>query len=676
MKRFFEEKRGMALVTVLMVLILLVMMITAISTLHSNSLLYSLNYINKISALSAAEQGVAYAIYELQENPSWAPLDFVYNTDAGVFKINFNDSTDPYSSCNNLTSSTVASGEGFDGADVDEYSVDLIVTGYSGNTVKRIRVLINRASIKEAGRSTGIADIEAGIFEITRLVTADDPSVNGTFHSNSSEPNAICADANTQVFAYGGIISAVGGIDIPNYDTSNGTVLNDGAEVRPIPEININEIVTNAGSDPNVYSMIGGEFQVRQDSAGGGYYLSRKSAPTTAIPLPAGSRIEEGTLIFTQDVYFEGNTTFEFVTKDGDYRNAGIEFEETGDFYPSLYINGTNPGGEGFWVLGKVVGNGAIYNTGSTKFIMETSVVGSADTGTALLSQDDINIKLPASTGEAIDLSLTGAVLTYGNLNATVMDMYDPDNPCNYLDAADAWPENWVEQAYCDYGTGSEFVDGSITIPMAGPPPLNSGGTWQIVIEMEELDEDPTTGTIHANGDGSFSWSGLVEEAEIKLYKDGNSVYHDNDDDIDISSSSAVIPGDFTYGSMPSDWEFYSGLSVDGVSYSGHNQDLVDYVCGGLNTYFGGSGGGGGEATAADLYAPNVTVTGALIVADPNNLDGSGSHNTDSGNIQVNLTGPQNKGDFKLIYANNYEKLLASPEINLKLKLNTWEELP
>jgi hypothetical protein len=70
-----------------------------------------------------------------------------------------------------------------------------------------------------------------------------------------------------------------------------------------------------------------------------------------------------------------------------------------------------------------------------------------------------------------------------------------------------------------------------------------------------------------------------------------------------------------------------------------------------------------------------VKITGALIVTDPNNLDGTGIPNSNAGNINVNLTGPQNKGDFTIIHSRNYEKLLASPEIRTKIVVNTWEEL-
>jgi hypothetical protein len=75
------------------------------------------------------------------------------------------------------------------------------------------------------------------------------------------------------------------------------------------------------------------------------------------------------------------------------------------------------------------------------------------------------------------------------------------------------------------------------------------------------------------------------------------------------------------------------------------------------------------------VYTPDVTIKGALVVTDPNNLDGTGQPNDYNGNIKVNLSGPQDKGDFTIIHSRNYEKLLASPEIRSKIVVNTWEEL-
>ena len=64
-------------------------------------------------------------------------------------------------------------------------------------------------------------------------------------------------------------------------------------------------------------------------------------------------------------------------------------------------------------------------------------------------------------------------------------------------------------------------------------------------------------------------------------------------------------------------------------------------------------------------------------MVDPDNTDGSGSYNSLSGNIYVDLNElwAVNKGNFNLKYASNYEKLLGNPMIVNNLKVTSWEEV-
>jgi len=190
--------------------------------------------------------------------------------------------------------------------------------------------------------------------------------------------------------------------------------------------------------------MQGGTYEIRQNGTGGTYefYLPGSSSPVT-LPYNGIDLTADGKLIFTEDVYFQSDVRFNFITEDNNYKEVGIKLEDDGTSYPSLYINGSDPN-SAFWVLGKVEGNGSIYNKGGTKFIMETDVTGGEETGTTLFCEKNINISLPASRVEPISLQLTGAILTHGNLNASIMDTDHPDNPINALPEEDAWPDNWV----------------------------------------------------------------------------------------------------------------------------------------------------------------------------------------------------------------------------------------
>ena len=61
-------KKGMALITILMMILILVILITAMVGINSNRLFYSSRYFKKTSALVTAEAGVAFAMYALGED--------------------------------------------------------------------------------------------------------------------------------------------------------------------------------------------------------------------------------------------------------------------------------------------------------------------------------------------------------------------------------------------------------------------------------------------------------------------------------------------------------------------------------------------------------------------------------------------------------------------------------
>ncbi|HPZ09560.1 MAG TPA: hypothetical protein PL110_15770 [Candidatus Eremiobacteraeota bacterium] len=683
-----KENRGMALITVLMTMIILLMLTVALVTINSNNLLYSFNYNSRVGALMAAESGVAYAIYELQENENWQPSELVHATSAGKFTIKFTDGTNkpPYFSYNNLTSPFPLTGAGYKNSDIAENSVDLIVTGKAGNTSRHIRVTLGRLTIGECGRFSGIANIMAGKFTIKRSPTAKDLSEGGSLHSNFKnvlDPNEPGIDTHsTEVYAYGGVISSTGGLNVPQYDSGNNTELRSGVQPRPVPDLDIKKVVASARGKQGVSSVSGGVYEVKQDTAGGEFNLYLYGQPAT-IP---GTRIESnGQIVFTKDVYFQSDVIFKFPMKDNYYKEAGVILEKTGTTCPSIYVNGTSRDTTSFWVLGKVEGNGSIYNTGSTKFIMQTDLVASEESGAALLSEGDINVSLPASRLNPISLNLTGAILTHGNLKTTILDPNSPDNPHIAL-GDDAWPDEWVEMAYSNfvrkYGTGSKDINGDMKIDLPCAPPLNKDNPndkWYMKflpttdLYKDEKNVGNSSITLVAHGDGVFSWTGPASGVEVNFYKNDLVVTPKNDD-IDIKT-----PGTFVDTTLPSAWfPENAQIAIDGVEYnnSSSRAKLYTFMYNAINREYGGfDDSSSTTAIQGEVYPPNVRITGALLVADPNNLDGSGVFTDRAGNINVNLVSNKGRGDFTIIHSKNYEKLLALPELNSGLVVKTWEEV-
>jgi len=685
-----KEHQGMALITILLMMVILVMLTVSLITINSNNLLYTLNYNSRVSALTAAESGVAYAIYELQNDSNWDNdmQTFTKYTDTGNFTIKFEDKailpenrTSTYYSINNLNDD--ANAVGYRNTEIYPHTVDLIVTGQTGSTVRRIRVVLGWDNISEGGRCSGTAEVDAAKFIIQRATTAKDQNEGGSFHSNymlPGDPNdpSITSTSSTDVQAFGGVISGCGSLDIPVYDANSGTQLREKVEPKPIPDIDIKKLVQDKST---VNPAPGGTYRLTQDTKGGQFKLLDAGNNPVTIP---NTYIDQATgqLVFTRDVYFSSDVKFEFPMKDKKYATAGVKLEKTGNVYPSLYVNGSTENANSFWVMGKIEGNGSVYNTGSTKFIMETDLTASEETGTELLSEGDINISLPASRISPIQLNLTGAVLTHGNLNATVLDPNAADNPSIAM-TGEKWPNDWVEKSYNSdvYGSGTQEISGALTIDLPGPPPLNppDSDDWSMKIF-------PTTTlyanaksmgnsdiTLKANGDGSFSFTGTAVGVEINFYKNGVLVTPDNND-LDF-----YTPCDFKYGSYPSSWYPSSNsVYINGVDYGSNSARnmLYPFMCNAINEMFGGSSDPNSSvALTGPVYTPDVSIKGALVVTDPNNLDGTGQPNDYNGNIKVDLSGPQDKGDFTIIHSRNYEKLLASPEIRSKIVVNTWEEL-
>jgi len=695
-----KEHQGMALITILLMMVILVMLTVSLITVNSNNLLYTLNYNSRVSALMAAESGVAYAIYELQGNSDWdnGMQSFTKYTDTGKFTIKFeNKSTLPenrtsvYYSINNLNDDGNA--VGYRGTEIYPHTADLIVTGQTGSTVRRIRVVLGRDNISEGGRCSGTAKVEAAKFIIQRATTAKDQHQGGSFHSNYRKPGdpndpSIKSTISTDVQAFGGVISGCGGLDIPVYDANSGTQLRPNVEPKPIPDIDIQALVS---SKSGVNPAPGGTYRLTQTTAGGNFELLDAGGNPVTIPF---TYIDQATgeLVFTKDVYFGNDVRFEFPMKDNHYGTAGIRLEKTNGVYPSLYINGSSTSADSFLAFGRVKGNGSIYSTGGTKFLMQTDLVASQDTGIELLSEGDININLPASRLSTINLNLLGAVLTHGNLNATVLDPNDPvNNPSLALPAGSEWPNDWVEQAY------NNLVP-SVPVPSATPTTVNipsSGismtapdgkiiefipdGRASILAGQTNGQIVPSTATLTINANGTYTFGGTANFVHI---------YYNNFK-CDQDTANSWVTNGTTIGNGTGDLHLNYWPCATPIghyvtrNFFGSNQSAFSSCVYNTLVDYEQSLGGGGPApspgpvvsVSGDIYSPDIIIKGALVVTDPNNLNGLGPINTNAGNINIDLVSPKDKGDFTIVHSRDYEKLLASPEIRSKIVVNTWEEL-
>jgi len=109
---FIVKKNGIALISTIMIVSILVMIMVSMVFILTNSTYMTGRYIDDNIAIQVAEAGVAYAIRQLNANPSWRgdvldesgiyrQTDIYLPDIKGKFYITFNPSKD-YCSCNNL----------------------------------------------------------------------------------------------------------------------------------------------------------------------------------------------------------------------------------------------------------------------------------------------------------------------------------------------------------------------------------------------------------------------------------------------------------------------------------------------------------------------------------------------------------------------------------------------
>ena len=103
----FRRRRGLALVTVLLITIPLVMMLTAALSLVGHGTFTSLTYQDRMEAFYAAEAGVVYAIEQLEaQGNTWQPSSVTVEMPNGrcSFELGFSPSV------NNLENPTAVDG--------------------------------------------------------------------------------------------------------------------------------------------------------------------------------------------------------------------------------------------------------------------------------------------------------------------------------------------------------------------------------------------------------------------------------------------------------------------------------------------------------------------------------------------------------------------------------------
>ncbi len=309
-KKFVLASDGMALITVLMLTVLLALMTVSMVFISTNQISMIGNITGKEKALKAAEAGIEYAIYNLNNDSAWGLINeevifqdgkLVDTADANTFpKFTYNNvdvpdinytndckftitfaSGSPYRSVNNLFNPVMGDGN------TPPYTFKIVSVGKYGlgTNNKAIRVLeaylvrsdYSPQSVNVAGPISFAGNDPNNTGSVTIL--GRDVNEPGSIYSGSSEPNnstfkSISSGSNAEVSANKGMFIAKGPIEVPADFV--GTIVPFSTKDCLSKPIRVDDIVTMAGKNElgPVVSAPGGTLSLQEERqwADGTYY--------------------------------------------------------------------------------------------------------------------------------------------------------------------------------------------------------------------------------------------------------------------------------------------------------------------------------------------------------------------------------------------------------------------
>jgi len=703
------EKKGMVIISILMVTVVLLIMTTSMLIIHTSTLGFITTFEKQTMARKLAESGVAYALYSLKNDSTWGdpndpnchlitvPVPEVN----GKFEIAFNRSSSFYS-FNNIMNGADPNG-GYNNSGVPGYSVDLIVTGIvdpgSSQVSKKYRVILQADSYYDGAVTSGafIADANS----VTVKTEGDDPNIPlpGSIHSNSvlgledSSGNrigttgefAINPEGSTAFDLYGGVLSAQGEIDPSVTLTDPNSQVESKSRARHMKPVDISGIINDASASTTIQKAdgSGNTYVVGKDS------LVKPSDANSSVTLsgvdPNAYSVSNGQLTIKKDIVFSGNTKFEFAyskitegitdtdTQKSLVKDAGIYMEkDPNGNVPSIYVDGGD-----LTVAGGVVkGNGSFYVDGEANYIGENNLTASDDPGVAVLANNDVNLSIPAIAGEALNVNMKGLVYSSGDANITRFDPTNTTSKTNLtnLSSAAQWPPSWTwnyEETFESSGGGgaSEWTP----INLSG-----SGGSG-------------TTGTL-CRADGKYYKyviEGDAENSVIELTKPVNKFTSDAILTVGSNGTAKVILYNRDANAPaidPNSWETvntinlasgqtltFSNSSPPGAP-SGMAPAFRQGICNYTITRPQFNPVTGVYQIPVSTNSPGFNFTGALVAIDPNNpvpsVDKPDDPNT--GNININI-GSDSK--LNITCSPRYLKLLRVIKAGTVFRVVSWTEL-
>lgn len=460
MKKIKLTSDGMALITVLMLTVLLTLMTVSMVFISTNQVSMVGNIEGKEKALKAAEAGIEYAIYNLNNDPAWGLLNeevtfqngklVVPDPNSGTHPVFTYGSSEFTEDCGKDCKFTITFASGSACRSVNNlfnplsgdgntppYTFKVVSAGKygTGTDTKSVRVLeaylVRSDYSPQSVNSAGPISFAGNDPNSTGNVTILGRDVNepGSIYSGFYEPNnaSISSGDNAVVSANKGMFVAKGDIKVPS--TFIGSIVPFASKDCLSKPIRVNDIVNSAGNNElgTVVSASGGVLSLQEERqwAEGNYYSSVCLTNTTGFKTsggspdisynPAGDVI---TLTLNRDIYvssgeFKITGNAEVLKREryfGWYdEGCHTRYKDTQSRTFYLNLNGHSIYSEGPVKIGvNVIGKGRIFSKQDVEYLVS---INTDETVTAC--NGNLELEISKSIGKS---NTTGLYYASGNM--------------------------------------------------------------------------------------------------------------------------------------------------------------------------------------------------------------------------------------------------------------------
>ena len=341
-KNIFSRIDGMALLTVLLLTVLMIIMAVSMVFISTNFLALFGNSEARLKALEAAEAGVEYALYRLNDDPTWGITNLSYggspnpdtipvcdpdNTagvmeeplpDGSTFTIIFDSGDSRYGSENNLFGTSITSI-----TRTPPYTAKIVSIGRSsnGNIKKVVEAYLIRGDLYPYTiNSEGRVVLEAGEYTLKGEEGTSSPGhIYSSWTSTPAPGNYSIegmADA-TQIVNYNGMFIGNGPVSIAG--TFDGQEIGDHPQNFYFSKIDVGKIVERAKNDAygdlTPHLNAGTVYIQEENISGSSGTVGTQSgklivnANGTGFSSPDVVKIKEDTqtIVLQKDVFIDGN---------------------------------------------------------------------------------------------------------------------------------------------------------------------------------------------------------------------------------------------------------------------------------------------------------------------------------------------------------------------------------